>query len=279
MTTKKTQSKTRGSSEAGSDADNRYADFCAMALKHWRIASAVLNDPERTDAVNTGLNTIPEFYEALLPKNWGTLVQFQQQVWDRLGKIGSKTGASNFAPPDQDLFKMWKEVYEENFRRYLSIPQLGLMRYYQERFNRYVDQSNLLQTSLSEFMFMLYLPMEKSFLVLQDKVEELSKEGKPLEGAKEYYNLWLKILESHYTDFFKSPEYLDSLRNTLNQLEAYSTAKDQLLQDILRVLPVPTTEEMDDMYKDFYMLRKKLKTLESRVLTLEKSKQAGTGKA
>jgi polyhydroxyalkanoate synthesis regulator phasin len=128
--------------------------------------------------------------------------------------------------------------------------------------NRLTDQANVLNASLSEFLYLLYLPMEKSLKVLQDKVEELSKEGNTPDKAKDYYNLWVKILEGHYMNLFKSPEYLASFREMLSQAESYVTAKNEVLQDILQSLPVPTNRDMDNIYKDLYLLKKRVKILE-----------------
>jgi len=252
---------------------NRYVDSLETMLKRWQSVSSAANDPQMADAALKGLNTLPEFFMTLAKAGWEASVRLQKKTMDKAGKIGQKTEAYNFDNLDQDLFRVWKEIYEEEFQQYFNIPQLGLTRYYQERFNRYLDQSNLLQATLSEFLFLLYLPMEKSFKVLQDRVEEMSREGNLPDKAKEYYNLWLKILEGHYMNLFKSPEYLKALRETLNQLESFSVAKNQFLQDILQSLPVPTNKDMDDMYKELYVLKKRVKTLEKKLSTLQQPKR------
>jgi polyhydroxyalkanoate synthase subunit PhaE len=188
----------------------------------------------------------------------------------KTGKIGQKTEAYQFENLDQGVFKAWREIYEEEFSQYFQVPQLGLARYYQERLNHLLDQSNVLNTSLSEFLYLLYLPMEKSLKVFQDKIEDLYKEGNIPDKAKDYYNLWVKILEGHYMNLFKSPEYLASFREMLNQAENYVTAKNEVLQDILQTLPVPTNRDMDDIYKDLYLLKKRVKALEKELAGKEK---------
>ena len=270
---KKAPSSPGAAFEKGPDIKNRYAESLEVLLKRWQSLSSTANDPQMADTVLRALNTLPEFFLTLAKTGWEASARLQKQTLDKVGKIGQKTEAYNFENLDQDLFKVWKEIYEEEFRQYFNIPQLGLMRYYQERFNRFLDQSNLLQATLSEFMFLLYLPMEKSFKVFQDRMEELSKEGNLPDKSKEYYNLWLKILEGHYMNLFKSPEYLNALRETLNQLEAFSVAKDQFLQDLLQSLPIPTNKEMDDMYKELYVLKKRVKSLEKALSATQQSKR------
>ncbi|MDQ5984788.1 MAG: hypothetical protein CSYNP_00484 [Syntrophus sp. SKADARSKE-3] len=257
------------SSEDGNGKKNRYLDSIENTINRWQSISSTLNDPNMADAILKGLNTLPEFYMTLAKTGWEASVRLQKQVMEKASKIGKKTEAYNFDNLEQDLFKAWKEIYEEEFRQYFNIPQLGLMRFHQERFNRFLDQTNLLQATLSEFIFILYLPIEKSFKVFQDQIEQMYQEGRLPDKAKEYYNIWLKILEGHYMTLFKSSEYLSALQATLRQLEAYTDAKNTFLEDILQSLPIPTNKDMDNMYKELYLLKKQVKTLEKKVKDLE----------
>ncbi|MDD5170981.1 MAG: poly(R)-hydroxyalkanoic acid synthase subunit PhaE, partial [Syntrophales bacterium] len=216
---------------------SRYLDSMETMFKRWQSISSTLNDPDAAETFLQGFNTLPEFFMTLAKAGWEASSRLQKQAMEKAGKIGRKSEAYSFDNLEQDLFKSWKEVYEEEFRQYFNIPQLGLMRYYQERFNRFLDQANLFQATLTEFMFILYLPVEKSFKVFQDQVEELSSEGKLPEKSKDYYQLWLRILEGHYMNLFRSSEYLSALRETLNQLETFAVAKNQFLQDMLQGLP------------------------------------------
>ncbi len=265
------------SSDQGSGARNRYMESFETTLKRWQSVSATLNDPQAADTLLRGVNTLPEFFMTLAKAGWEASSRLQKQAIEKAGKIGQKGEAYNFDNLDQDMFKAWKEIYEEEFQQYFNIPQLGLTRYSQERFYKFIDHWNLLQATLSEFSFVLYLPVEKSFKVLQDQVEQMSKDGKLPEKPKEYYNLWLKILEGHYMNLFKSPEYLNVLRETLNQVEAYAVAKNQFLQDILQSLPVPTNKDMDELYKEMYILKKQVRALEKKVEKLQETKHVQKG--
>ena len=254
-----------GAPEKEGGFKNRHMESLDAMMKRWQSISAAMNDPQMAESILQGVNTLPEFFMTLAKAGWEASSRLQKRVIEKAGKLGEKTEAYNFDNLDQDLFKIWKSVYEEEFRQYFNIPQLGLMRYHQERFHRFLDEWNLLQATLAEFLYLLYLPVEKSFKVLQDHVDDMSRQGKLPEKSKEYYNLWVKILEGHYMNLFKSPEYLQALHETLNQLQTYSVAKNQFLEDMLQGLPVPTNRDMDDMYKELYILKKRVKTLEKKL--------------
>ena len=131
--------------------------------------------------------------------------------------------------------------------------------------NRAADEFNLYQEALAEFMYMLYLPMEKSLQVMQDKLEEISKQGKLSDNFKDYYNMWIKILEGHYMTLFKSPEYTRVLSKLLTATEDFKMAKQEVLVDLLSNLPIPTNKDMDELCKEIYLLKKKVKELEKKL--------------
>jgi hypothetical protein len=257
-------------------ADQRFSDSLETMMKRWQSASSTLNDPQMAETLLHGINALPEIFLKLAKAGWESSTLLQKKVIEKAGKIGQKTEAYKFDNLDQGLFKAWKEIYEEEFRQYLNIPQLGLTRYQQERFYRFIDQANLFEVTFSEFLFVLYLPLEKSFKVLQDQVEELSKEGKQPVQSKEYYTLWVKILEGHYMNLFKSEGYLKILHETLHQTEQFAVARNQFIEDLLQALPVPTNKDMNDLYKDLYILKKRVRTLEKKLDHLEQVKQPAT---
>ena len=256
-----------------SGAPPRFLDSLEAMAKRWQTTSSAFNDPQMAEAILQGGNAMPEIFLKMVKAGWESSTLLQQKAVEKLGKIGQKTEAYKFENLDQDLFRAWKEIYEEELRQYLNIPQLGLTRYQQERFQRFVDQANLFEAAFSEFLFVLYLPMEKSFKVLQDQVDELSREGKVPGKSKDYYNLWIKILEGHYMNLFKSEEYLKILHETLQQTEQFTVAKNEFLEDLLQMLPVATNKHMDELYKDLHTLKKRVRTLEKKLSHLEQIKK------
>jgi archaellum component FlaC len=42
-------------------------------------------------------------------------------------------------------------------------------------------------------------------------------------------------------------------------------AKQEFLRDGLQQLPIPTNKDMDDLYKELYLLKKRIKALEKKV--------------
>jgi len=74
--------------------------------------------------------------------------------------------------------------------------------------------------------------------------------------------MWIKILERHYAVLFKSPEYNLAIAKTVDAMSEFLIARKQILEDSLRFLPIPTQQETDELYKELYLLKKRVKQLE-----------------
>ncbi len=241
---------------------NKFQESFESNLKMWSTMSSVLSEPRAMDAVTKGAAAVPEIITRTIGSAWEGYFRLQQQIMERLGRIGQDTEAFKFEKLDENIFRVWSDIYERELSPFFKVPQLGLTRFYQERLDDTLDKYHTFQISFAEFLRLLYLPMEKSARVLQQKLEELTKEGTLPESSQDYYRLWIRILEGHYMTLFKSPEYAESLRDTLNTFEDYLAARELILEDFLQSVPVPTTREMDELYREIYELKKKVKRLE-----------------
>lgn len=233
-------------------------------MKTMQALSAVMAEPHAMEGVLKGVNTMPDAMLKVLTPAWEGIMRLQTEMVERAGRIGQSTQAYSFDSIEQDAFKAWLEVYEKEFRQFLKAPPLGLTRVYQERINDAADKFNVFQATMAEFVSVMTLPIEKSFKVMQDHVAELVDDGKLPQSGADFYGIWVKILEGHYMTLFKSPEYGECLSRTLDAYSDFKISRQQILQDMLSTLPVPTMKDMDELYKEIYTLKKKVKELEKK---------------
>lgn len=156
----------------------------------------------------------------------------------------------------------WTEIYEKEFRQFLQLPQLGLGRMYQERVLDAADRYNLFQTAYTKFVHQLYLPMEEAFNKLQEQMAQDAKSEQVAEDPKIYYFQWIKILEGCYMELFKRPEFSLILGQTLSALNEYSLAKQAVVNDMLKQNAIPTHEDLDELYKEIYQIKKRMRVYE-----------------
>ncbi len=243
---------------------SRTQESLESALKMLRSLTSAAGEPETADALYKGMNVFPGIIEKMAQTAWETYSHFQQQWVDTAGRLGRRTEAYQFDDLDKDVFRAWTELYEQEFRKFLHVPQLGLMRFYQERMSKVMDRYTLFQGIISEFLHLLYLPMEKSFKVMEEKVASMAEEGDMPKDPNEYYKMWIKVLEGHYMTLFKSPDYTKALGNTLRAMEDFLLAREEILRDMMQSLPVPTNRDMDELYMEIYQLKKRLRELEKK---------------
>ena len=247
------------------DKTSRFQKSWESTQKTWKAWSQIITEPETMKTLFKETGMLPEIFLKVAQTGLNSFVNLQQQWLEKAGKVQESTKSYTFENIDEDAVKLWTKLYETELRKIFNIPQLGLTRFYQEKMIRSVDKFNIFQSNLTEFLRLLSLPMEKTFQVMQEKLTELADEGNLPEDSKAYYQMWIKILEGHYMTLFQSSEYTKILNKTLHSMSEFSEAKKEFLQDtLLYMLPVPTQKEMDELYKEIYLLKKRIKELEKR---------------
>lgn len=241
---------------------SRAQESFETVFKSWQTLSSVAGDPGAMDAFSNLGRAMPELLSQMVQAGWKSYFYLQQQWLEKAGRVGESTRAFNFENLDTDLHKAWTDIYEKEFRQFFHIPQLGLTRFYQERLNRALDKHNRFQSQYMEFLHLIFLPVEKSFKVFQQQLSDLASEGKLPENSNDYYKIFIKILEGHYMSLFKSSDYIAVMNNTLHALEDFVAARDAIARDLLTSLSVPTNKELDELYKEMYQLKKRIKILE-----------------
>jgi hypothetical protein len=244
---------------------NRFTKQLDTNLNLLKSFSRMTSEPETASALANSFIALPEILLKMAKSGFEAALQIQHHLIEKAGKIGKSTEAYKFDNLDQEAFEALNNVYEKELRQYFKIPPLGPTRFYQERFNEMLDKYNLFETMLAEFLSILYLPMEKSFKVFQEKLQQMAEEGNLPKETKESYAIWIKILEGHYINLFKSKEYTDVLHRTLNQMEDFITVRNKTLEDFFQLLPIVTHKEIDDLYKEFHLLKKRVKELEKQL--------------
>jgi class III poly(R)-hydroxyalkanoic acid synthase PhaE subunit len=234
------------------------------AMKTWQAAYTAVSAPEILQSLLKGTGVMPEMLVKMAQTSLAGILQFQEKMFERAGRIGKSAEAYKFEDLDENAFRAWAEIYEKEFRQFLHIPQLGLTRFHQEKINRAVDKFNIFQTSFAEFVRFLYLPVTRSFGVLQEKITEMAEAGNLPEDSKAYYQMWIKILEGHYMTLFKSSDYTQILKKTLDDMAEFSSAKNDVIEDMLGMFPIPKQKDMDDLYHEIYLLKKRIKALEKK---------------
>ncbi|GBC63602.1 hypothetical protein DENIS_4600 [Desulfonema ishimotonii] len=247
--------------QTGKNAARQAQKTLETGSKIFQSFISTISKPENLESVLKGIDSVPDLMTMLTRQSWDSYSELQKQWMERIAKTGKQTKAYNFDDIDQETFKTLREIYENEFQKFLNIPSLGLTRFHQEKVNRLIDKSNLLHVALNEFLYLFSTPLEKTTAVMQEKLEEMAEAEEIHDDFNAYYNMWVKILEGHYMTLLKSPEYTQVMDEAIAALLQYKAAKEDMLCDVLRNFPVPTNRDMDELSKEIYLLKKKVRTL------------------
>ena len=237
----------------------------AKTLKNWKAMASAMGTPESVQALMKGSGAMPDIMLKLTQTSMDSYMELQQSLIRQLSRMGESVQAYRFEEMDESIFRIWTDIYEREFRQFFKVPQLGLMREYQEKAYEAADTYNLFQAHLAEFLRLLSLPFGHALQVMQEEVVKHAEEGDLPEDARAYYQMWVKVLEGHFMTLFQTPEYVEALARTINTLADYAAARDAALEDMIGVLPVARKSEVDDMAREFYEMKKRLKRLEKKV--------------
>ena len=232
------------------------------AMKNWQTIAGAMATPESMESLFKGTGVMPEICTKFSQSVMASFSEIQKKMAQSVSRMGESVEAYQFEKLDENIFQVWTEIYEKEFQKFFQIPQLGLTREYQERMNQMLDTFHLSQATQAEFMRLISLPFHRSMGVMQEKIAALAESGELPEDSNGYYQMWVKILEGHFMTLFQTPEYIEALTKTIQTVTQFSKAKNAVIEDMIRDLPIAPQSEMDDMAKELYELKKRIRKLE-----------------
>jgi hypothetical protein len=258
----------------GSEADGGSApdDAWLSSLNLWQAFFSLLTEPGTVAAVFQGIRAPAEIVLRMAQAGWGGYFQLHRQWLEGWTDDGTLAETVDFEVLERETFKICNDLYENDFRRLLNMPHLRLTGLTQERLNQATDKFNQFQAAMGEFISMLYLPVKKSLRAMAG-VGVRARQENPPEDFKEYYKGWLKILEGHYMTLFQSAEYARTLVHTLTALQDFTMAKDALMAEAMEALSLPSRRDLDDLYREMYILKKSLKEMAKKLDRAEPSQE------
>lgn len=234
----------------------------------------IMMAPENQESLSKSFFAFTEGMAEVTGESLENIAEFQSQLVKSFTKVGEHTKAYSFDDLDRSAFESFRELYKTEFQKYLNIPKIGLPREFHEQLSHLTDTSNIFSSYLAELFYLFTLPIEKSNRVMQRKMKEMIERGELGADSKQLYNEWIKVLEGHYMELLKSKDYTEVLDNTIGSLAAYKNVKTDVTNVFLKQLQIPTSRDMDEVYKDLYQMKKKIKELSKKVARLESQSKA-----
>jgi len=179
------------------------------------------------------------------------------------GGITSPPPSSFFsAKTKEDFDDFCREAVHDKIQSFFHNVAIGPFREYQEMINNFGEAFRNWELSQQDFLLFLNLPLEESWKELEREWGSHAAEQRDKLSPDMIFGLWLEILERRYMALYKSEKFVSAMNLAIQRSADLIKARTALEDGFLKCHNFPTSKEMDELYKDFYFLRKRVESLE-----------------
>ncbi len=229
----------------------------------------ILSAPKDQEELSKGVIAFTEAIAQATGDALENFTEFQTQMVKSFAKVGEHTKAYTLDELDHSAFESFRDLYRSEFQKYLNIPKIGLPREFHEKLSQLADKYTLFYSHLIELLFYFSLPFEKTNRAMQKKIKKMLDQGEMVDNSKEAYGEWIRMLEMNFMELLKSSEYTEVLNNTIISLASCKNVRRDVISIFLKDLQIPTSVEMDEVYKTLYQMKKKIRELSRQVEELQ----------
>ena len=187
---------------------------------------------------------------------------FAEQIRAFKGVTPSSCSSFFSAEAQKGFHDFCRKAVQDKIHSFFHNLTLGPFREYQERLDRFGEAFQNWELSRQDFLFLLNIPLEESWQELEREwgSHMTAKKGRLSPDA--VFNLWIEILERRYMALYESEKFVSAMNVALQRSADLVKARTALVDDFQKCHHLPTSREMDELYKDLYFLRKRVESLE-----------------
>jgi class III poly(R)-hydroxyalkanoic acid synthase PhaE subunit len=201
------------------------------------------------------------------------LLKNLEQLPEILAKIAKGDAGASI-----ELTGLFRKNYELTLGKALRSPSLGYAREFVQRVNDTLDAYVHYSAALAQYFAPFYQSgMDAAEKVFQRLSEFQGKEITP-ETFREFYRIWWTTNEDVYNQMFMSEEFTKLLGEVLRQGLLFKKQLDNLSDEIIKFTNLPTKQDMDEIYRTIYDLRKEVRWQRRAIRDLEQHLGATRGK-
>ncbi len=168
----------------------------------------------------------------------------------------------------QAFFDTWLNTYESTFGRLLKAPAIGPTREKTEKILQGIPDFVNLYASWTDAA----INFQNVFVEAMRQTQTKVMEQKP-ETYRDFYSIWLETYSDTFKDFLKSGHFAVDMGKYMSYfMDVQQYNKDMLESNYLKPMNLPTKTEIDEIYKELYLLKKQVKDLTKQVKNLSASK-------
>jgi polyhydroxyalkanoate synthesis regulator phasin len=156
-------------------------------------------------------------------------------------------------------------MYEGGLGRLIKMPSVGPAQYTMERGKDWIDSSIKYQMVLFEYFQNLVQPILRVSADIIDGAKKIIEEDPSEDSVQKLYTMLVDEGEKAYDEFFRSETYLQSMKMTLDAYLDFDRTYNTMMVDMLKGTPIVTKPGLEEVYKEIYLLKKKVRELEKKL--------------
>ncbi len=169
-----------------------------------------------------------------------------------------------------ELTGLWRKNYELTLGKALRAPSMGSFREFAEKVNQTADAYVHYNVALAQYFGLFYQSAMGAAEKVFQRLSELKTQEVTPETLRESYRTWWTINEDVFNQMFRSEEFTRLLGETLRQGLLFKKQLDDLSDEITKFTNLPTKQDMDEIYRTIYELRKEVRWQRRAVRDLER---------
>lgn len=160
--------------------------------------------------------------------------------------------------------------------RLLSMPGLGYSRETQDKLQALLRLWGEYQDNYQQYQSVMTRLNQESLALMQKAIIKRSKKDEGIRSMKQLYDLWIESSERAYGEYVFTDEYAALNGRLVNSLMAFRQKQNEISEDILAAMNMPTMTAMNTLERRQHQLRKQIKTLEAELQTLKSGQEAAS---
>ncbi|MCX7703013.1 MAG: hypothetical protein N2234_02775 [Planctomycetota bacterium] len=161
----------------------------------------------------------------------------------------------------KEVYEGWKKAYEETVGKLLKTPQVGPVRVPTEIFLHTMDSAIRYLAAMNDFYLMLQARWLEAMEEVAEQMPQIYEQGKGAETFRKFYELVIQTAERHYNEMFRSASFKEMLSLVSDTMLDFTKDRQELLDWVMKNLTLPTRKEVDELQKEVFGLKKRIKEL------------------
>jgi class III poly(R)-hydroxyalkanoic acid synthase PhaE subunit len=164
-------------------------------------------------------------------------------------------------------------------RQMLSMPPVGYTREWQEQAQEWAQLYLEYAKAMQEFAQLLGRVSQRAAELFGQRLSGSLKEGKPLEGLRAAYNLWIDCGEDAYAEVLATPDFPRLQAQMVNALMRLKRHEQAMMDEVMTAMNMPTRRELDTTHKRVHGLQQQLSAMQEALEDLTPESPADAGES